>query len=422
MSPRRLFWPLHPLYVLAPAAAVLLVALVGTGQMWSWPYLHWSLTDAQWHQQFRLAGPMAAAAATLWATRLNRSSHVWVQPYARRLGGAVIARHLGILTAWYVGAYAVGMLPLTVLTALAGPPGGPDLQVIASGLVAIAAATAVGYAVGTVTGSTVAVPLVAVGAYLLDAVAVYGANAAAPYVPQLSYEPLLGESEPLTLALFRTVFFLTVATACAGTAAAFLRWNARGRRAPARHAAIVAGCLMPAVIVGVIPAFAAAPATYVADPAPQRSCLTQRGIEYCVHSGHAARLDQLVAAFDPVLDRYGTKPAAFTKIWDQGLLPSHPMGGPTTNGTLIAPLKADGSVDTLSSGLTATLLGFHSCPATGPHEDTFAVYRGLETYLRTGRSTGAFANMNERRVKQWIHNHRAQLEGCTLTDKDLPST
>lgn len=421
MTPRRWFWPLSPWHVLIPAGAICAIAAIGTLQMWQWPNLHWALSSGQWHQQFRIAGPVAAGAATLWAARLNRQSHVWVQPQARRLGIGTVTRHLGMLCGWFVGAYALGMMPLTVITLAGGAYGGPDVLVMLSGLIALAAATAFGYAVGTVAGSLVAVPLVAIAMYLLDAVAVYGGESSAPLVPQLSYEPLLGEVEPTPLVLFRTMLFVTVAAAGATAAALVLRWRSHGRQSPWLASAGLAACLVPVVVLTTAASSVERTTTYVADGGgAEPHCVSKRGIEYCVHPGNESQLDALIAAIDSKVERLGTTPSGFTSVQDYALRLGTQLGRPTEDGELLVPMNADGSVDVVSGGITEALLNFQNCPSGFPDASALDLYQSLDAYLDTGRGRGVFADMSSGEIKQWIRGHQDKLASCSLTEKDQP--
>lgn len=419
MSPRRWFWPLNAWYVVLPAVAVLLIVTIGTAQMWSWPYLHWSSTSTQWHQQFTWAAPAAASAAALWAVRMNRVDRLWVQPQAHRMGAAVVVRQLGMLCAWLVGAYSLGMMPLTITTV--GSPGSPDLLAMASGPLAMAAAVAIGYAIGTMAGSLVAVPVVAIVVFLIEWITAYGAEDVVAIAPKFSLDPMPGQVEPTPLAVFRLVLFATVAGVCGALVATVLRWRAQGRSNPLLSAGAVGMCAAPVLALGAI-GLADRPVMYEVRDSGPPVCETVHGIDYCVHPDNQRRLDGMIQAFDEVIARYGTTPTQFSAVWDKSLMPNVPMmGQPTPDGKLIARLEPNGTVDVLSSGVHLSLLSFTQCPTAGPGKDVVGLYMGLENYLHDGKPTHALSTLEPTEVQHWIRQHHDQIANCSLTAQDVPT-
>jgi hypothetical protein len=419
---RSWFWPLNGLFVLLPAVLIFVVVLVRTHPMWSWPYPVWVQTSAHWHQQFTFAGPIAGAMAALWAVRLNGADRIWSQFAAPRVGSGVVVRHLGLLTAWFVGAYVLALLPLTVTTAVKGGIGEPEPLVMASGVLAMAAVTALGYVVGTLVRSLAAVPILAVALYCLDAFAAYGTDTFGAIVPQLYVDPVLGLTESTSLVVFRLALFLTVAAASTTLAATVLRRRATGRyRSPlmqARDVAVYA--LAPVVLVST--AVVTTPDLFeIEASADERTCTTAQGLEFCVHENNAPRLDGMIEAFEPVLARYGTTPSQFDAIWDHTLLLHQPMSGLPVDGVVVTRLDPDGSVDTMSSGILMTLSGVGLC-ATPPPPQVEQLQANLYDYLDTGALTGLLSGLRPHQVHAWIDRHNDQLATCSLGEQDVPHT
>src|SRR5262245_16755069 len=205
---RRAWWPLGPASVLVPAGAILVVVLAMTWHRLGWPYPLWVQTSAQFHQMFAFAGLIAAASACWYATVMHAKDRIWVRPHAPRLGLPAAVRHLAVLVCWFVGAYLVALVPLVVSTV--GGLGTPDPLAMLSGVLAMIAATALGYALGTAIPSMVMVPIVAVGFYALLVAGTAGGERFATVAPRLYYEPQLGERESLPLLVFRIALFVVV--------------------------------------------------------------------------------------------------------------------------------------------------------------------------------------------------------------------
>src|SRR5262245_54410825 len=162
---RRTWWPLGPASVMVPAGAIVVVVLVTTWHRLGWPYPLWEQTSAQFHQQFAFAGLIAATSACWYATVMHAKDRIWVRPDAPRLGLPAVTRHVTTLVCWFAAAYLVALVPLVVSTV--GGLGTPDPWAMLSGVLAMIAATALGYALGTAIPSAVMVPVVAVGFYAL---------------------------------------------------------------------------------------------------------------------------------------------------------------------------------------------------------------------------------------------------------------
>jgi hypothetical protein len=384
-----------------PAVAIVVVVVAMTWPMLGWPYPLWVQTSAQFHQQFAWAGLIAATSACWYATVLHAKDRIWLRPNAPRLGGPAVVRHLTTLVCWFVGAYLVALLPL-VLSTVDGL-GTPDLLAMLSGVLAMIAATALGYALGTAIPSAVMVPIVAVGCYAL--LVAGSAGQLVTVVPVLSLEPELGQRESLPLLVFRIALFVVLTVAATGLAA-----KAMARRQPWRSAGDAAIFLLtPAALI--VASLIRQPVVFTADARPPMSCTEQRGIRYCVHTENRSRLTELTRSIDPVIARFGTKPANVDQVWDQSLT-TRPA-----RGVEIAWLEPDG---TIQSDIAATAAGVYACAFAEPEPDSrqseqrTQVAIDVSDYLMTGTPTGTLSAMSVPAVRRWLARHQDQLHACTL--------
>jgi len=404
---RRAWWPLGPASVAVPAGAIVVVVLVMTWPMLGWPYPLWVQTSAQFHQQFTWAGLIAATSACWYASVLHAKDRIWMRPHAPRLGAPAAGRHLATLVCWFVGAYLVVLLPLVMSTV--DGIGAPDPLVMLSGVLAMIAATAFGYALGTVVPSAVMVPVVAVGFYAL--LVAGSAGGLATVAPVLSLEPELGQRESLPLLVFRIALFVVLAVAAGGLAA-----KAMARTQPWRSLVDVAIYLaLPAALV--VASLIRQPVVFVADAHPAMSCTEQRAIRYCVHSENRPRLTELVRTVDPVIARFGTKPANIDQVWDQSLT----FQSEHAPGVELAWLEPDGAIE---SEVATTAAGVYACAFARPDsretERLTMVATDVDEYLRTGTPAGTLSAMSVPEVRQWLARHQDQLHACTLPEDQLP--
>jgi hypothetical protein len=408
---RRWWWPLGPAAVVVPAVAIVVVVLGMTWPRLGWPYPLWTRTSAQFHQQFAFGGVIASTASCWYATVLQAKDRIWVRPGAPRSGAAAVARHLTTLLCWFVGAYLVALAPLVVSTLLHDAIGVPEPLVMASGVLAMTAAVALGYALGTVVPSLVTVPVVAVGFYALIVAGNVAGEPMAAVSPMLWLEPSLGQRESLPLVVFRLALFVAVAI---GAVALAMRAVARPRMW--RALAGAAGWLaVPAVLVTL--SLARPPVVYVAD-AQVASCLEQREVRYCVHHDNAPRLDELVRVVDPLVARFGTKPSNLDEVRDLALFPRPVDVG---RGVELVWFEPDG---TLYTDVVGTLAGADACEWEGQYDDYHETLAELEEsisgYLKTGKPAGSLRGMSVAEVQRWLAQHQTQLHDCTLTSDQLP--
>jgi hypothetical protein len=282
---------------------------------------------------------------------------------------------------------------------------------MASGVLAMTAAVALGYALGTVVPSLVTVPVVAVGFYALLVAGNIVGEPLAAVAPVLWYEPQLGERESVPLLVFRTALFVAVAVAACALAA-----RAMTRVRVWRSLVDVAVCLaVPAVLVTV--SLQRPPVVYTAD-VPTTSCVEHREIRYCVHSEQSARLVDLVRLVDPIIARYGTKPSNLDEVWDQALTYHETKHSERVDAVWMKP---DG---TLVPTTAALVSGLYACPWDGRNEERdrlhLAISYDVLEFLETGARKDSLSGMSVAEVQQWLAEHQDQLHDCTLTADQLP--
>lgn len=414
MRTRRCWWPLGLYPFVVPAVAIIAVVVGMTWPRLSWPHPLWVQTSAQFHQQFAFAGMIAGTAACWYATVMHAKDRIWMRPGAPRSGAPAVSRHLATLVCWFVGAYLVALAPLVVSTQITGGLGEPDLLVMLSGVLAMFAAVALGYALGTVAPTIAVVPVVAIGFYALLVAGNLAGEPMAGIAPVLWFEPQLGERESLPLLMFRIALFVSVAVACVALAA-----RAMTRVRAWRSLVDVAVCLaVPAMLVTV--SLLRPPVVYTAAP-PTSTCVERRDIRYCVHSEHASRLDELVGRVDPVIARFGTKPDNLDEVWDQALTYDKSLDLERAERIDLVWLQPDGTMEPNAAAIAA---GQYACEWQGEFDDRQERIADLEWniqgYLETGIREGSLATMSVSEVQGWLATHQKQLHSCALTADQLP--
>lgn len=407
----RAWWPLGPASVMVPAGAILVVVLTMTWHQLSWPHPLWVQTSAEFHQQFALAGIIAASSACWFATVVHAKDRIWMRPRAPRLGLAAATRHLTALVCWFVGAYLVALTPLVVSTV--GGLGTPDPLAMISGVLAMVAATALGYALGAAVPSVVMVPLVAIGFYALLIVGEVNGERFATVAPALFIEPDLGERESLPLLAFRIALFVVIAAAATAMAAAAMTRVNRWRSAAAGAVYL----LLPAALITV--SLVRQPVVYVTDAERPALCEEHRGIRYCVHAENQPRLAELVRDIDQVIERFGTKPANIDQVWDRALT-SRPAYVDQAHGIEIAWLEPDGTMDSYVAMDAAGIYACDNDDLQNRSEDLMFIPSDVGTYLETGEIAGTLSGMSVSEIRAWLAKYQVQLQTCTLTEDQLP--
>lgn len=414
---REWWWPLGPVSVIVPATAIVVVVVAMTWPMLGWPYPLWVQTSAQFHQQVAWAGLIAGTSACWYASVLHRRDRIWPQPRAPRVGRPAVTRHLTVLIGWLVGVYLVALLPLLLSTVVAGGIGTPDPLAMLSGALAMAAAVALGYAAGTIVPSAVMVPIVAAGFYALLVVSSSGEGYAA-VAPVLYREPELGQRESLPLLVFRIALFVMIVGGSVGLAGKSLNRLATGTAHLWRKIVDV-GTYLTAPVALIAISLIHPAVMFTADDQPPTSCTERRDVRYCVHADNQPRLADLVRAVDPLVARFGTKPANLDQVWDQTLT-FRPIDADVARDLVLAWLNPDGTIET---PIAATIAGVHACASAEPDaqrteediERLTQVAADISDYLSTGTPGGTLSKMSVADVQQWIAQHQEQLQTCTLT-------
>lgn len=421
---RRWFWPLGPLPVLVPAAAIIAGTLLLTWPVLGLPYPQWAHTSAQWHQAFSLAGPIAAGGAAWCANRLTADDRIYTQPGGSRLGLPVVARQLAILTGWYVGAYVLALLPVTIITATRTEFGSPELWPITIGLLALIAATCVGFLAGTVHRSWITVPVAALIVFAINPLGTLAEERFAVLGPFIWPEPMVTWQQTPQFMGARTALYTAVALAAAAIAAMLLIQRARGSGRNQRWVLIGLCASIPAALAAVSVLNPPKPYSFVADP--PRLCETDTlGVRYCVHAAYPQQLGQAVREAGVVLDRYGTKPGTVDLLLDDYLPPK----GLTERELRRVVLIGRGETDefAVKYDLVRVLAGDLLC-AEAPNVDAAAYINqdgssftdDLAMFLLGNAPAGSFSGMTVDEVQRWIAKNERKLAECGITTKDLP--
>jgi hypothetical protein len=184
----------------------------------------------------------------------------------------------------------------------------------------------------------------------------------------------------------------------------------------------VAYAAIPATLIVV--SLTGQPVVFTADAPQPASCIERRDIHYCVHPDNHPRLTELVRTVDPLIARFGTKPANLDQIWDQALA-LRPIDVDIARGLEVAWLNPDGTIHTQ---VATTIAGLYACTTPGTQrtekdiEKLTQVAADISDFLSTGTPGGTLSGMSGPDVQQWIAQHQKQLHTCTLTPDQLPST
>ncbi|WP_223830470.1 ABC transporter permease [Nocardiopsis quinghaiensis] len=422
-----LFWPLPPVLVLVPAGLILAMTLAGTWGQLGWRALDWVYLSSQVGAQARLPAVVAAGAAALVAGRFTRRSLVFAQPWQPRVERDVPLRHAVVVVGWCLGAYLVGLLPLTGAVATRGA-GSPDAAAVAGALAGFVSLTLLGYLCGVVARGLLAVP-VAVGTVFLLTSLVFVSDSWTALSLRLPFDPFLGMREAAALGPYRLGFFLLLTVAVAWTVLWLLRTP---RRFSAVHGVAVAAVAVTMVLPHLrpFPLVTRAPGPAVCDE--------RGGVRYCVHEGHAEELTAVTGLAAPVFDAYGPTDALPREVRDQSLsrgdeevldgpgqdvlwLPVYPGWDPYQQVPAAAAEWVAPDVDRCGSGSVASL--DHNAE---PEERRAAVVYGLKAWLASQAFEGdaygndLFADADPEQVRAWIRQDRERLVSCEVDPEELP--
>lgn len=426
---RCLGWPLGPVPISGSAVLILVATVATTARQWSWPYQEWVLTSAAFHEQLLLVAPVAAGAATYYAGRLADPTRVFATPSAARVGFPVTVRHLLTLCTAFIAAYVLGLLPLVVITAARAEAQGPQWLPIIGGLLGLAAAVAVGYAIGALSRSAWLTPLtVVLGFVAMQSTAVTHDQFAA-VVPVTHFLPDPGRPESSAISSYRIAFFvLVVLVATALCARAAQHINRVHIPSLATPSLATVGALVLLVLAMGLP-MVWRPAILVdAGTARPQVCDRTRRLTYCVHAAHQHVLPEMVAAAKAELALFGGPPGELHRVRDVSLAtPSD--GDALARGTAWIHLYPEVSTTrSTTTELAQYLSGGNACARRYPNppEKTPAPILASQFLANTlinrldhngsanRQEDGAFHAMSNTRLREWTTQHRTAIAQCTL--------
>lgn len=421
-------WPLGPVPILASAAVVTVVVLLGTGPMLSWPYQEWIQTSAEFHQQNAFAAPIAAAVATYFAGRLTPPTRVFAFPVAARSGYHTARRHLSVLTISFVAAYLLGLIPLLVATIRDAEHGGPAVGVMATGVLGIIMAITCGYLIGVLCRTALAVP---VSFVLIFGVTVLGTSGDtfAALSPVLRMRPNLGRIETYPFVAYRIAFLSLLILATVWAAVLVLRRHRAGTWAPPWTA--VLPLALPLMMI--VPPLVDKPALFAFEDAPERVCLEERNVEYCVHAGHQSRLQLMAESSTARLALYGSQTEKVTRVYDEAIRGQAIGAGDdwrkSRDGLVWFPIQPQTATEEAAAPIINILSGVSACHLRRADFADPAVQQALQLANELGNWLDrrgkpepgtVFYGISVPAMQEWIRVHRDEIDGCTLGEQDLP--
>ncbi|MGW5876801.1 ABC transporter permease [Nocardiopsis terrae] len=403
------------------------MTLTATWGQLSWRALDWVYLSGQVGVQARLPVVAATGAAALAAARFTRPSLVFAQPWQPRLGRDVPLRHATVVTGWCLGAYLVGLLPLTAAVASQGA-GTPHPVPVLGALTGFAALTLLGYLCGVALRGLIAVP-VAIGLVFVCTSLPLVADTWTALSLQLPFTPSLGARESIPLGLYRLGFFLLLGTAAAWTSVWLLR-------APRQWSAPQVTAVVAVATAVVLPHLYAFPLVTYA-PGGSEVCAEREGVRYCVHEGHADELALIVELAAPVFAAYGSSEAVPAQVRDHSLATGDdevPHGA--EHGVLwmrVYPgwdpyqeVPATAAVWLLPDMFVCGSESVGSTDERAPSEQRrVTVLVELKAWLASRPFPGAadgglFAGADPDEIRDWISRNEERIAACEVEPEELP--
>lgn len=428
MAASALFWPLPPLMVLIPACSILALALAGTWSQLSWRALDWVHLSGQVGVQARIPVVVAAGAAALVAARLTRASLVFAQPWQPRLERELPLRHALVITGWCLGAYLVGLIPLTVAVTVRGAGVVNPVSILGS-LTGFMALVLLGYLCGVIVRGLLAVPL-AVGSVFVITSLPLVADPWTALALQLPFAPSLGMRESTALGFYRLGFFLLLATAAAWT----ITWCLR---APRRFSPLHSMAIIVVVAAAIPPHLHTFPLmTYSQDGG--EVCAEREGVRYCVHEGHTDELGPIIELAAPVFAAYGPSDAIPDEVRDHSLATTDDevLGGIDDGVLWVRVYPGWDPYQQIPEVAAAWLVpDLFVCGSGGvalmgeeaePKERRAAVLAELQAWLASrafengAHEDGLFAGADPEEVRGWIDGNEERLAVCEVEPEELP--
>ena len=403
--------------MLLPGLLIFAVVLSATFAMWEWPYQEWTRTSSQFVWQLALVGPIAAAAATFYAGRVTAPSRIFALRSARRPPWHVLARHLSLLAGSHLAGYLLALAPLVVVTVTKSQYGRADFLVIATGLVALLCATVAGYLIGVWGRSAVLAPLSFV---LLLGVSVAGTSGLTPLSPVPEKVLVLGQESSEPLLVFRLVLLVSLILLFVQLTITLLRSVSR---VPPLQALTALPFIVLLVVVAVL---RPAPEVSSYQRNPPRECVARSGTEYCVHAGHRGQLPAFVAAAEPVIQAYGSRPERARRVYDRALFGNLVPGHDMVIWPSLEPYNSVGAG--VADVVASSLAGTNTCVIRHgftPPQDVIDFNGYFFTWLRNGGRPPSgdynpFQNVPAPTVQRWIEAHETEIASCTIDLRGLP--
>ena len=423
-----LFWPLPPLLLLVPAGLILVLTLAGTWSALSWRALDWVHLSGQVGAQARLPVVVAAGTAALVAARFTRASLVFAQPWQPRLERDVPLRHALVVTGWCLGAYLVGLIPLTVAVATHGA-GVVDPMPVLGALAGFVALTLLGYLCGILARGLFGVPVAIATVFVLTALPMVADSWTATSL-QLPLVPFVGMRESVLLGSYRLGFFLLLATIAAWTTNRFLR-------VPRRFSASYAMGAMALASAAFLPHLYTFPLVAHAQDGDE-ICSERDGIRYCVHEGHAEELDPIIDLAAPVFAAYGRGDVVPDQVRDHALATEdrEVLDGPARGVFWMRVHPGWDPYQQVPQDAAAWLVpDLFVCGSEGvarmdrdaeARERRAAVITGLQAWLASRAleddtsEDGPFAGADPDEVRAWIARDGERLAACEVEPEELP--
>lgn len=418
--PRRwpIAWPMPPLSMLLPAAAVAAAVGFGVLDLLDLP-VEWPRTSAAFHELLLLAGPIAATAAYFYCASLSGRHSLLALASAPRAGPPSVLRSFAVVLASMVAAYLVPLVPLAVHTAATATYGSFDVLAALAGPTGLALAVAVGCALGTVLSRPVLAPGVGVLVFLLFQLPNITLPAAAAFVPTLGSPVTVGVFENPAFVVYRLVTMGVLAALVLGAAAMVAR-GARGRELVTLRSGIAA---LAATVLVAMP-LVNPPNAVRADEAPPRVCEQVGTVDVCLHQGHRELLGQAVPVVRALVEAYGKPPVHLRAVYGSELLLA--TAEPSTTTAPVTPYTTGPFEDLVADRVAYHLAGRTACLATDPsglrYEEVAGRVNTLATWLRRTAgladprlppAAGDFlGGAGTAEVRAWIAEYERALATC----------
>jgi hypothetical protein len=413
------FWPLGARVFLTAGAVVFGVTLLRTAESLSWPYHEWAHTNGLFQgSALDFTGPIAAAFGAFLSGRLTPPSRPYALPRFSRDPVQFLAHSLVPAVLVVTSAYLLAFVPVMTQTFQTATAGSLDLVDAASGVLVLNTLLVLGWLVGLFAQSAFAAPVAFAAAFAATLLG-YGIGALNAVTPVIADSGVVGLYEAPALMTFRLSFYLVVLVVALLTAGAVMASRGFDRRLP--PARLVLLWLLPAAFV--VASFVQPLPVFVRESNPPQVCRDVNGMEYCLHQAHEKDLDPLVEEVSPIVALVGLENLPFDRVHDWSLSDGSPPSkdlrvfyadaspeyGVVGNRDLIANLVAGVEVCFVRPGWQESEQGFNA----------FMLSVRLNGD-REARPDNRFGVLTDGQVRQWLTEHRSEVNACDLTSDLLP--